>query len=317
MKAELKPRINFEGRTALQEVIPLSTPFLVFLDPSDKCNGRCSWCPSSNKKLLKAVGRGPQTMPFTLYKKIIHGFCEFPEPIKTLRLYKDGEPYLNSRFADMVGYARDSGGFGQVDTTTNGLAFTHSMIRDSIDAGLDQITISVPLNYSQGYVDKIKYFHDYSTGRCKMFVKIVGPSIGMEKTDKFFLDFGDHCDRIFVENLAPCWPGYEILPSSIGIYGQEVIEPVTVCPYIFYSISINSDGRVSLCFLDWRHDTILGDLRNTSIKDIWNGAKLETIRKTHLRGERQIMKHCCECGQLSHGAPDNIDQYAKYILGKL
>ncbi len=35
MKAKLKPRINLENRTKLEEVIPLSTPFILFVDPSN------------------------------------------------------------------------------------------------------------------------------------------------------------------------------------------------------------------------------------------------------------------------------------------
>ena len=34
MKAQIKPRINLEGRTKLETVIPLETPFVVFVDPS-------------------------------------------------------------------------------------------------------------------------------------------------------------------------------------------------------------------------------------------------------------------------------------------
>ena len=35
--------------------------------------------------------------------------------------------------------------------------------------------------------------------------------------------------------------------SEMGIYGQEIKE-LSACSYVFYSISINSDGQVSLCF---------------------------------------------------------------------
>jgi hypothetical protein len=40
MKAQLKPRINLEGRTTLETFIPLSTPFVVFVDPASSCNFR-------------------------------------------------------------------------------------------------------------------------------------------------------------------------------------------------------------------------------------------------------------------------------------
>ena len=33
MKAEIKPRIELENRTKLETVIPLSTPFVIFVDP--------------------------------------------------------------------------------------------------------------------------------------------------------------------------------------------------------------------------------------------------------------------------------------------
>ena len=48
VKAEIKPRITLEGRTRLETVIPLSTPYLVFLDPSDICNQHCAFCPSGD-----------------------------------------------------------------------------------------------------------------------------------------------------------------------------------------------------------------------------------------------------------------------------
>ncbi len=35
-------------------------------------------------------------------------------------MYKDGEPLLNKRFADMVAYAKESGRVEYIDTTTNG-----------------------------------------------------------------------------------------------------------------------------------------------------------------------------------------------------
>lgn len=38
MKARLEPRINLIGRTPLETVIPLATPFIVFVDPASSCN---------------------------------------------------------------------------------------------------------------------------------------------------------------------------------------------------------------------------------------------------------------------------------------
>ena len=41
MKARVQSKLNLKGRTLLQDVIPLATPFLLYVDPSSACNFRC------------------------------------------------------------------------------------------------------------------------------------------------------------------------------------------------------------------------------------------------------------------------------------
>lgn len=107
MKAKIKPRIDLNNRSKLETVIPLKVPFIIFVDPSDACNFRCKFCPTADRSLMKRIGRSFKTMDFALYQKIIDGICEFEKPIKVLRLYKDGEPLLNPRFAEMIRYAKE------------------------------------------------------------------------------------------------------------------------------------------------------------------------------------------------------------------
>ena len=57
MKAEYAPRIDLKNRTKLENVIPLKTPYVIFVDPSDACNFKCRFCPTSDRKLMKKVGR--------------------------------------------------------------------------------------------------------------------------------------------------------------------------------------------------------------------------------------------------------------------
>lgn len=318
MKAEIKPRINLEGRTKLETVIPLSTPYLVFLDPSDLCNQSCSFCPTGNKELLKGINsRKPQLMDFGLYCKIIDSLCDMPEPIKTLRMYADGEPLLNPKFPDMVKYAKETGRFGQVDTTTNGSLLRPSLNEKIIESGIDKIFISVPIGYTPAYVKNVKHLYE-NKKQCELRVKIVGDEMKESEKVKFMYDFGDISDRIFIEHISPCWPEYHVenVNQEVGIYGQPIDE-VQVCPYIFYSLKINSDGSVSVCFLDYQHKAILGNLDNQSFKSIWNGNHLRDYRMLHLQKRRSVMPMCSECGQLSHGAPDRIDEYAEELLRRI
>ena len=78
-----------------------------------------------------------------MFKKIVDDICEFDEPIKVLRLYKDGEPLLNPHFVDMIKYAKEKGCCDRVDTTTNAALLTHDLSLKIIEAGLDRINISI------------------------------------------------------------------------------------------------------------------------------------------------------------------------------
>ena len=143
MKAEIKPRINLENRTRIEEVIPLSTPMILFVDPASMCNFKCKFCPTGNHELIKETGRWQGRMNFDLYKKIIDDLKEFNESLKVLRLYKEGEPFLNKRFADMVRYAKESGVVKYIDTTTNGSLLEPERIKPILDAGLDLSLIHI------------------------------------------------------------------------------------------------------------------------------------------------------------------------------
>lgn len=333
MKAKIQPRINLEGRTPLQDVIPLSTPFIVFVDPSSGCNFRCTFCPTGDRDLIKETGRFQGVMHYDLYRKLIDDLARFPQTIKVLRLYKDGEPLLNKRLADMIAYAKRSGHVPYVDTTTNGALIDPSRMGPLIEAGLDKINISVYGMRREQYatftksdfdfprfVENVKWLYEHKR-TCEIVIKVPGELVSDMEKQEFFDTFGDYCDRIFVENFAPCWPQFDVehrLGVSItqGIY-QQPITVTDTCPYIFYAMSVNADGLVSACFVDWGRKLIMGDARSQSLSDIWNARAFNELRLAHLEGKRTQNSVCGQCGQLSHCRPDNIDGYREQLIPKL
>lgn len=332
MKAEYSPRIDLLNRTALETVIPLDTPFVIFVDPSDACNFKCRFCPTSNRELMKKVGRPMKVMDFELFKKIVDDICEFPRPIRVLRLYKDGEPLINKKLPDMIKYAKDKGCAERIDTTTNASLLTPDKAKALIDAGLDRINISIEGVNNEQYknfsdveleyeriVDNVKFFYD-NRKQCEMLVKINGDVISEDDKNKFLETFGNHTDKIFIEHIMSCWPNFELngvsVNNELGIYGNEIRE-LDACAYVFYSFAINSDGFVSLCFLDWAKKLGIGDVRTQSVKDIWTGKPMRQYQKMFLEGKRKKHPICGDCGQMSHGNADNIDAYKADLLTKL
>lgn len=332
MKAKIKPRIDLENRTKLEAVMPLSVPFIINVDPADSCNFKCKFCPSGNRALMKNVGRPFKTMDFELYRKIIDDICEFEKPIKVLRLYKDGEPLLNSRFAEMVKYAKENKCSERIDTTTNASLLNPKRNLEIIEEGLTRINISIEgvnekqyLEFSNYKIDfdklvgNIRHFYE-NKKKCEMIIKINGDTISDDDKNKFYEIFGDIADGVYIEHIMSCWPEFELkgveLNQEFGIYGQKIKE-VQVCPYVFYSFSINSDGSASACFLDWSRKLIIGDAKSESVKDIWNGVKLLNYQKMFLKKKRKEHPVCRDCGQMSHGLPDDIDDYAEMLLDRL
>lgn len=323
----------YKERTKLETVIPLQTPFILYVDPASACNLKCEFCPcgGAHKELWteekrKSIG----IMDFELFKKIIDDCHEFPDNIKVLRLYKEGEPLLNPNFADMVAYAKKSGKFNGIDTTTNGTLLNPELNRKIVEAGLTRIHISVEGMSSEEYVKvcgteinfdefvaNIRDLYEHK-GDCHIFIKTVtaetDEKINEEKKKRFYEIFGDICDEISFEHVAPCWPGFDKeLYSDVGVYGNKIQECV-VCPRLFYILTINSDGAATRCIVDWNRQMIIGDVKKQSVKELWKSMDYHRIE--HLKGNRRKMVGCRECLEIETAAIDNIDDFREELLKK-
>lgn len=333
MKAKIKKRIEDESkRVELGDVLPLSTPYVLMIDPSSACNHSCRFCPTGDHELIKESGRFVGKMDFEAYKKIIDDVNQFQNPIKVLRLYKVGEPLVNPYFADMIAYARANEKIKKIETTTNGLLFSPAINRKIIDAGISQINISVngvseeriyhytrtKLDFKK-YVENIKDLYE-NKGDCEIYIKAIKQNLTEDEQKKFYDIFGNYSDRIFLENISPAWPGFEFddvpMEFEAGHYGQEICER-QVCPFLFYVMVVNSDGLVSTCVQDWKQKMIVGDTAKESIKDIWLGEKSNQYRFDHLNGNKKAYSACQNCLVMSHGVLDNIDSMAQTIKSKM
>lgn len=329
MKARIEQRINLEEkRTPLEEVLPLATPYVLMVDPSSVCNFRCRFCPTGDPELIRKSGRYQGVMDLAAFKKIIDDLTAFDTPIKVLRLYKEGEPLLNPALPAMIRYAKQSGKILRVDTTTNGMLLTPKLGRQLIDAGIDQINISINgLNAAhfrqfaranvdfRRYVDNIRNLYD-NRQNCTIYVKAIWENLSSDEREHFFEIFGDISDRIYLEHLQPNWPNFHFdhldVEYTVGHYGQELRER-HVCPYIFYIMVINSDSTVSLCVQDWAHKLMVGDLKRQSMLRIWQGMELNAHRLSHLEYHRKDNPTCAACSVPKHGVLDDIDDYAAAI----
>lgn len=337
MKAQFKPRIDLYDRHELKDVIPLRTPYIIHIDPCDICNFHCKFCPSGNLELMKKTPeRGHGIMDFELFKNLIDGICEFEDKVKTIRLYKEGEPLLNPHFADMVRYAKNSGCCEKVDTTTNASLLTPELSLKIIEAGLDRINISVEgvneeqyadfsgykLNYDL-FVQNIEFFYK-NRRQCEMNIKINGDILTDAQKQEFLNLFGNITDGIFIEHMIDYWPKFKQdkveMNEKISILGNASTE-VCVCPYVFFELVINSDGSYSMCRFDWNRSMTLGKEFGLykSPKKVWNSSLLWEFQCMFLRGERISRAYllCSKCGVLKQGVPEDLDEFSEILLDRM
>lgn len=320
------------NRTALETVIPLQTPFVVYMDPSSACNLRCKFCPTGEREVISKTTRWMGMMDLDIFKKAVDDLAEFGTTIKTLKLYKDGEPLLNKYFVEMITYAKASHSIKCIETTTNGALLTPERIDQIIDAGLDRVNISVYglsdddfIQFSRGkvnfeaFLQNIRYLYA-NRGNCIVHIKTTVGIADRDTVDEFYQLFGPHCNSIDVENISPFWPGYDFkdkynlqINEDSGTFTQ-ILEKKLVCPYLFYALAINSDGKADLCSCDWTHDYIIGDVTKQSIKEIWNSKALYNERLLQLKGLRMNHPLCKDCYEIFYESMDNIDEYREELL---
>ncbi|MEC7641608.1 MAG: radical SAM/SPASM domain-containing protein, partial [Nitrospinota bacterium] len=308
------------------------------IDPANACNFKCHFCPTGHDELLNEVNRPKGVMNFDLFCKIIDDASQFPDKIKSLILYKDGEPFLNKNLGKMIAYANQKEVAQSISTTTNASLITREKAVEILEAGLTHIRISVEHVSDKGYQEVTKIYSDYSTVRenvrflfeekerrgsdLQIHTKIIDIGFAQEEKKKFLEDFGHTCDSLNFDGLM----GWSLsglkdftleTDPQVAMDGHTNVSSINVCPDPFYGVAINFDGTVSVCCVDWSHGTLVGDTKTESLTAIWNGKKMYDFRMLHLTGQRAAIEPCADCQYMKTHIPiKHIDDVAPSLVEK-
>lgn len=329
-KIEAK-ELRAQNRQKLEDIIPIDTPFAIYIEPTNLCNFQCIFCPTGDRELLKQVNRPSGSMDYELYKKIVKDLKQFKNKIKLANLYKDGEPLVHKQFPDMIKYLKDADVVERIWTKTNGALLNPELNSKIIEAGMDLMCISVESVSAEGYLKVANVKIDYEKfkdnigdffskrGQCKLYIKIADTQLTEDEMAKFYSDFEHISDYVGIEKLMG-WSYSDIKDFTLGTnpdtYDGLPLIPKEVCVYPFYIMAINFNGTVSVCGNDWSHNTTVGDCNIKSLKEIWEGEELYKFQKMHLECRRNENKACATCYYLQI-VPDNIDQYREKILERV
>lgn len=337
MKAEIKPGYD-KIRQPLKDIIPIDTPFTLFISPSQLCNFKCHFCTHSlSAEKKKEAGFVAINQDFEVFKKIAEQSKAFPDKYKRILLTGLGEPLVNPRIVEYVRILNDYKISEKLEIFTNASLLTKEISDGLIDAGLTRLRISVQGTNAEKYkkycgvsldfdkfVENIRYFYEQSRGKCSIYIKIIEEELdGEEDRQKFFDIFGSICDDIYVENLVRAQPMMgdydEKISMATTFYGEKA-QKREVCPYIFYTLQTDSEGNCYPCPpLSLPLSFSLGNINNQTLKEIWNGERMHKLRLSHLRKNGTKCRLCqqCICYLAFTPEEDNLDNHTEEIIQKL
>ena len=214
----------------LFDLLPLSGPLSVLVDPSSVCNLRCAYCPTGHSDLAGLSFGRRGFMNCELFSKIVDDLASFPDRLEKLHLYKDGEPLLNPNLGWIIRRAKDAGVARSIELTTNGTLLSRGRVQMLVASGLDRIRISIQPGTTMGVQDAVArelYFRclenvrilreerDRSGAMLAIHVKTIDFGRVDTLLESFRSDFEDLADTLHID--APMgWSGAVDFDFTLG-----------------------------------------------------------------------------------------------------
>jgi radical SAM protein with 4Fe4S-binding SPASM domain len=329
---------DLNQKSYLGDVIPLDTPYKIYIEPSTYCNIKCNFCyHAMDEDKLNELGYKPDIMSIELFKECVDNIAMFPNKLRAFKFAGLGEPLLNKKIVEMIAYAKFKNIADKTTLVTNGILLNPKLNEELVLSGLDEVIISVEALSSEKYLDITQVRIDFEKfcsnikdlynrkQNMKLFIKIADIGLEGESEKKFHDIFDSISDIAYVECISNIFDNvnYEniISDESVNQIGERCNKRVEVCYLPFYNLYINARARVSPCVFDYKNKIVVGDIKKTDLVKIWNGKKLNQFRIMHLKKEREKHPYCkrcewlsiCACGIYENIIDDDAERLLKYF----
>jgi radical SAM protein with 4Fe4S-binding SPASM domain len=288
-------------------------PVSIAIEPTTSCNLRCPECPSG----LRSFSRPTGMLDKTFFEKTID---ELSNHLVYLIFYFQGEPYLNPAFLEMVQYASLKNIY--TATSTNAHYLNDENAKRTVESGLDRLIISIDGTtqdvYEQyrigGSLDKVlkgtrnivkwkkmlrsktphtifQYLvvrpNEHQTNGVKKLARDLGVDEVAFKTAQVY-DY-ENGNPLIPENEK--FSRYKKRDDGKWEIKNKLLDH---CWKMWHSCVLTWDGKVVPCCFDKDASHAMGDLKESSFKEIWFGEKYNAFRKS-LLGGRSAVDICTNC----------------------
>lgn len=273
----------------LYDLMRSSFPPVVRIETTNACNARCVICPH------RTMGRAIAHMEEPLFCRIADECAE--NSCEEIHLHNFGEPLLDRRLEDRIRYIKESG-HSKVKFFSNGALLKEDRIRGLIDAGLDEIKISID-GADREEFERIRYplKFDRVVGNIRRLSDIRNELKSPLKITVACCSTKDKSTTMqMLEAAVDKFSFGKIHNWASQDYAQPAGGVRKPCSRLWRTFTILANGDVSLCCLDYDGQQLLGRVdEETGIRDIWNGEVYRRLRGLHKRGRQSEIHLCSNC----------------------
>ncbi|MFA7158694.1 MAG: radical SAM protein [Kiritimatiellia bacterium] len=276
-------------------------PFRIWIETASCCNLRCVMCPNRE---LAASRKG--LMDIGLFRKIIDECRDFASDVY---LHHRGEPLMNPALFDMIAYARAAG--LKTRFHTNGTLLDETKARRLLEAGPDLVSFSFD-GFSRELYEQVRAGASFETTLANI-IRLAGlrrqmgllkPYIVVEKI-RFRKPAApvDAAQAAVTESRLRAAGVDEIIEKEEYEWAVETApdlnrpRPGSVCTFPWYAMVVCADGTVTPCPQDFYAAMRMGNARESSLRDIWNGPGYQDLRR-NLAGNLPSLALCRKCDRL-------------------
>jgi radical SAM protein with 4Fe4S-binding SPASM domain len=276
-------------------------PTYFWLEPTNNCNLKCVMCPTGMDMLT--VDKG--FMDFDLYKKIIDEISDYASAVT---LAVAGESLYHPRFFEMARYAADKGVKPLLNT--NATMLTPSKAEMLLESGITFISFAfdgfTKSQYEKARVgadfDKtlsnILYFLELKKKKgkdlpyCVLSILMLGlEECSPEEQTAFMSRFDGLIDEIRIREVST-WGNSFKDSETFSFRQKQVYHPP--CSRLWSTAVISWNGNVLPCIYDSNHELTLGNIKDRSLRKIWNDEPMLKLRQSMVDGTFLEYSPLCE-----------------------
>jgi MoaA/NifB/PqqE/SkfB family radical SAM enzyme len=279
-------------------------PKMLSLELSSACNANCIMCPHGEMTRKKG------NMSLETLNKIIKD-CQ-GQPLKKINLFWFGDSFCNRNAVEYIRAARKGLPGVKLYISTNAGLLSKEISQTIIDEDLlDVINFDIDgikketyegirrnLNYEE-VVENVEYFLRYKKEKGKTkpqtrvtIIKMV-PTEG--EIEEFIKKWKPLVDKVDVNDYNT-WLGTQD-DRNVGESRQRSLGGNFdfACLHPWDELVISAEGIAGLCCLDYDLKAVVGDISKESIKEIWQGEKMNNYRNKMLNLDYDSIDVCKTC----------------------